>query len=308
VTTRTYQYQKLALIGAAVLATGAIGWSVWQRQMYDGATNPAAVGAAAPGDVQSMVGKLEQRLAENPDDADGWRMLAWSHFNLGEYDKAAEGYRKATALVPSNADYWASLGESIARTKTGPFPDEAINAFRKALAIDPKDPRARYFLAVQKDLTGDAKGAIEDWIKLLADTPQGAPWEQGVRDTITAAAKKAGVDVAGRMKSAPAALPSSPATDGIPGPTPSDMAAAAKLPPGQQEAMVADMVDGLEKKLAANPMNEAGWIRLMRARMVLDQASRAATARAKALDAFKGDIDAVGRINNAANELGVPTG
>lgn len=297
--------QKYLLVGAAVIACGAIGWSAWNRSGSHSAS-AATVTEASPGDVQAMIAKLEQRLTDNPKDADGWRMLGWSHFNMGSFDKAAIAYRKATALAPDNADYWASLGESIARTASGPLPEESLNAFRKALAIDAKDPRARYFLAVQKDLTGDSKGAIEDWLALLSETPQGAPWEQGIRDTITQTAQKIGVDVSARMRSAPSALPASPATEGIPGPSPADMAAAAKLPPGQQEAMVNDMVEGLERKLVANPRNEQGWLRLMRARMVLGETRKAVAARDKALETFRSDIDAVGRINQAANELGVP--
>src|SRR3546814_14962798 len=49
---------------------------------------------------------------------------------------------------------------------------------------DLKEPRARYFLAVKKDLAGDHRGAIDDWFALLADTPQGAPWEPDLRRTI----------------------------------------------------------------------------------------------------------------------------
>src|SRR3546814_5738329 len=49
---------------------------------------------------------------------------------------------------------------------------------------DLKEPRARYFLAVKKDLAGEHRGAIDDWFALLADTPQGAPWEPDLRRTI----------------------------------------------------------------------------------------------------------------------------
>src|SRR3546814_13735751 len=64
------------------------------------------------------------------------------------------------------------------------MPPAALEAFEKAIAVDPREPRARYFLAVKKDLAGDHKGAIDDWFALLADTPQGAPWEPDLRRTI----------------------------------------------------------------------------------------------------------------------------
>ena len=64
------------------------------------------------------------------------------------------------------------------------MPPAALEAFRKAAALDPKDPRARYFLAVEKDLAGDHEGALTAWLALLAETPPGAPWEADLERTI----------------------------------------------------------------------------------------------------------------------------
>ena len=297
---------KYILFGSIILAISAISWSV-----YGSIEQKPAVGAdnsqtPAKG-VEDSIAKLEQKLAENPDDAEGWRMLGWSHFNMGAYVKAAEAYRKATQLAPNNADYWSSLGESLVQEATGPFADEAVAAFRRAVAIDPQDPRARYFLGVQKDLVGDSEGAINEWIALLNDTPKGAPWEQGVRDTIEKVAREHKIDVSGRMvASAPTRMPSTPATDAIPGPTASQLAQASSLPPSQQQAMVSQMVEGLERKLAADGKNEAGWLRLMRARMVMGQTDKARQARDKALQIFRADNAAIARINAAADTLAIP--
>ena len=298
---------KHILIGSICVAVAAISWSVVRS---NGANSPVeASETLAPGqDVEKSIAALEQKLAQNPDDAEGWRMLGWSRFNMGAYAKAAEAYRKATKIAPNNGDYWSSLGESLVQDASGPFGQEAVAAFRKALTIDPKDPRARYFLGVQKDLVGDSQGAINDWIALLNDTPKGAPWEQGVRDTIAKVAAEHKIDVSGRMiASAPAHMPSSPATDAIPGPSASQLAQASSLPPSQQAEMVNEMVNGLERKLAADGRNEAGWLRLMRARMVMGQKDKAKQARDKALQIFSADKGAVGRIKAASDTLGIPS-
>jgi len=297
---------KYILFGSIVLAISAISWSVYGSIEKNAPPEPMN-SQIAPTGVDDSISKLEQKLADNPEDADGWRMLGWSRFNMGAYAKAAEAYRKATQLSPNNADYWSSLGESLVQDATGPFVDEAVAAFRRALAIDPQDPRARYFLGVQKDLIGDSKGAINDWIALLNDTPKGAPWEQGVRDTIEKVAREHKIDVSSRMvATAPTRMPSSPATDAIPGPTASQLAQASSMPPSQQQAIVSQMVDGLERKLAADGNNEAGWLRLMRARMVMGQADKARKARDKALQIFQADKAAVARIKGAADTLAIP--
>jgi cytochrome c-type biogenesis protein CcmH len=96
------------------------------------------------------------------------------------------------------------------------------------------------------------------------------------------------------------------ATAAIPGPTPEQMAAASSIPPSQQDAMVQGMVDGLARRLQANPKDATGWIRLMRARMVLGETDAASEALQSGLAVFEGDAAVQAQLNTAANELGVP--
>jgi hypothetical protein len=101
--------------------------------------------------------------------AKDWRVVGWAYAESGNAAEAASAYRKAAAIEPDNAENWSSLGEALQSASRSVVP-EAAAAFRKALELDPRDPRARYFLAVQKDLGGDPKGAVEDWLALLKDT------------------------------------------------------------------------------------------------------------------------------------------
>jgi cytochrome c-type biogenesis protein CcmH len=236
--------------------------------------------------------------------AKDWRVVGWAYAEAGNAAEAAAAYRKAAAIEPDNAENWSSLGEALQAASRSVVP-EAASAFRKALELDPRDPRARYFLAVQKDLGGDAKGAIEDWLALLRESPAGAPWEADLRRTLEQAAAKNRIDLAGRM---PAAGQTGTAIAGIPGPSPEQLAAAASIPPGDQEAMIQRMVAGLEQRLQADPKDEQGWIGLMRSRMVLGQADKAGAALRSGLAAFASDAAATARLKGAAAELGVPGG
>jgi cytochrome c-type biogenesis protein CcmH len=235
--------------------------------------------------------------------AKDWRVVGWAYAQSGNAGEAASAYRKAAAIEPGNAENWSSLGEALQVPSASLVP-EAEAAFRKAIELDPGDPRARYFLAVQKDLAGDHKGAVESWIALLKDSPPGAPWEADLRRTIEQTAAKNRIDVAGRI---PAAGATGTASAGIPGPTAQQLASASSLPPAQQAAMVEQMVARLEGRLKADPKDEDGWIRLMRSRMALGQAEEAAAALRSGLAAFAGDSAAAGRLRSAAAELGVPS-
>ncbi|MEO9635475.1 MAG: tetratricopeptide repeat protein [Parasphingorhabdus sp.] len=307
---------RIALIVAALLAVGAVAVQVY-RSMNDesGANGSVAASDAEPApSVDEVIAGLEKKLQESPDDAESWRMLGWSYFETAKFAESATAMKRATTLDPDNPEYWSMLGEALVMASDGQqVPPDAAEAFRNALKHDPKDPRARYFLAVQKDIAGDHKGAIDAWFALLEDTPADAPYAADIRRVIGQVAENEGIDVAARLaKAAPAAPTGGITTDGpatataaIPGPSRKEMQEAAALPPGQQEAMIANMVDGLDKRLKANPNDANGWIMLIRSRMQLGQTVQAKQALDRGLDAFKNDGAEAKRIREAAAALGV---
>lgn len=297
---------RLALGGAALIAVTAVGIAIWRGNTPAPAPATGQAAAAPVGDVGSMIGQLESKMKESPRDPDGWRMLGWAYFETGRYADSADAYGKAAALAPDKAEYWSALGEATVLAEKGGVGPKAQAAFARALAADPKDARARYFMAVRKDMAGDHKGAVDDWIALLKDAPAGAPWAADVHQLVRKVAKDQKIDVAGRLPPPPAPSAGSAAdtaTAAIPGPTREQMQAAAALPPSQQDAMVRGMVDGLAAKLAANPSDVDGWIRLIRARMVLNDAAGARSALSSATKANPG---AKARLDEAAAALGVP--
>ena len=282
-------------LAALALAAGAIGWRL--------ASAPAAPEtAAAAGD---SLAALEAGAKANPNDAGAWQRLGFAYFDAGRFADAADAYGKAAEADPRNAVLWSSLGEALVMASTDdPMPPRALAAFRKAAELDAKDPRARYFLAVHRDLGGDHAGAIADWLALLAETPAGAPWEADLKRTIEQVGKinKIAVDerIAAALAKRPA--PAHPAFDAIPGPTQEQLAAAGSIPPGEQRAMAEGMVARLESKLAADPANVDGWIMLMRSRKTLGQDAAASEALGKAVAA---NPSRRAELDRAASQLGI---
>lgn len=296
---------RLALAAAGLIACVAVGTAVVKKRA---AAPDTASSTAQPADVETIIAQLEAKLKTNPTDAEGWRMLGFALFETGKYAESAQAYGRATQLKPEQSDYWSSLGEARAMA-TKPFQvgDDAKAAFDRALKLDPKDFRARYFLGVRKDMAGDHRGALADWIALLRDTPAGAPWEADVRAIVSKVAAREKIDVSKDMASLRPTPPSAGeamANAAIPGPSAADMRAAAGMPKGQQDIMIAGMVDGLEAKLKANPDNAQGWVMLMRSRMQLGETAKASAALNSARAAFAGKPQ-LGTIDAAARELGV---
>lgn len=295
---------RMILIAALILLVGAVGYAVSR----DSAKSPTQPVAETPPGPSGQLAALEARTRSEPESAAAWQALGAARFDMGDYGGAVSAYEKATSLAPGSAGLWSALGESrVMASKRDPMPADALDAFNKARGLNAKDPRARYFLAVKKDVDGDHQGAIDDWLALLADTPQGAPWEPDLRRTIEQVGQIHKIEVKSKLAGirqrtlTPEELPV--AARAIPGPSRSDMEAASQLPKGQQDAMIAGMVDGLETKLKADPANVDRWIMLMRSRMTLGETSKAAKALQEAVAA---NPAAAARLKAQAQMLGVP--
>ena len=287
----------IAALAAVALAAGLITYRV-----LDGREAAEAGETAA-----DPIAELERRAEADPDNAGAWQELGFAYFQNGRFAEAATAYGEATDADPESAVLWSSLGEALVMaSERDPMPPRALEAFRKAAALDPQDPRARYFLAVVKDLGEDHEGAIADWLALLADTPPGAPWEADLKRTIEQVGKINGIAVEDRVAETLAARTTAPAasaaTAGIPGPTQEQIAAASSLRPAEQQDMAEGMVARLAARLESNPRDPEGWIMLMRSYRTLGRDGEARAALGKALAANPGQREA---LESAAEALGI---
>ena len=313
----------IGLAALVALAAGGLYSSMGQPGvgMGTGISTAAAppVAAANPqaAEVAGLVGALEAKMAKNPKDPVGWRMLGWSYFQTDRFADAAAAYGKAVALNPDGEGYQSAYGEALTLAADGNITPAARAAFEKAVQRDGNDARARFFLGQAKQQAGDAKGAIDDWLALLGDSATDAPWVPQLRGSIEAAAKAAGIDIGARLAavkqpasggasvSAPPAAGLAGVAAGAVGPSAAQVANAQGMALADQQAMIAGMVDRLAARLVQNPNDEAGWLRLIRARGVLGDKAATGRARDDALKAFSGDPAAMARIRAAASEAGV---
>lgn len=278
------------LIGSPSLSTYAAA-PAGHRQA---AAEPApANGGAAIASVDDMIGRVEARLEENPDDVEGWRMLGWSYFRTGNLARAEEAYARALDLAPGDASTSSAYGEVLVRLSGGRVTDEAVAAFNDALAGAPGDPRARFLLGLRKEQDGDPDGAIADWLALLDTANPGDDWANDVRSRVVELATLTGATLPEGFEAAATLAPPS-------GPSAADMAAAESLSPEDRAAMIQNMVAGLDARLQDDPNDLAGWMQLIRSYRVLNDTGRAQEAYARAQLAFAHDERALADLETAA--------
>jgi cytochrome c-type biogenesis protein CcmH len=245
--------------------------------------------------IADLVGRVEAHLEGNPEDGRGWEVIGPVYMRLGRYDDAVKARRNSLRLLGSAAVREADLGEALTGAANGIVTAEAKAAFDRALVFDPEDFRARYFSGLAAEQDGRPKDAADIWTKLLAGAPEDAAWIGFVRESLLRVDPNASV---------PQARPKVASPD-APGPSAADVAAANQMSPEQRNTMVRGMVARLAERLKQDGSDVDGWLRLLRAYMVLGDKEQARASAADARRALEGNADGLRRLDEAVKGLGL---
>ncbi|MCH8998501.1 MAG: c-type cytochrome biogenesis protein CcmI [Proteobacteria bacterium] len=241
----------------------------------------APAGSGAGGDMAALIAGLVARLAEEPDDRDGWLLLGHSYAQLEQFGAAAEAYRRSIALGFDDAQVQSALGEILTAQADGTIGPEARNAFAAALVHDPQNPRARYYAGLALAQDGRAQAAIDIWLGLLRQSTAEAPWRPVVAQQIQEAAASLGI-AAPELPVAPDPVNPDPV-----GPDAADVEAAGQMSAEDRAAFIGSMVARLAERLEREPGDFPGWLRLARAYGVLGEAAQARDALSRAEAAIR---------------------
>ena len=246
----------------------------------------AAVEQAA---LANVIAQVEARLRKDPEQGKGWEAVAPVYLKLGRFRDAANAYANAARLNGDSVPLLAGRAESAMLESDGIVTEEARVAYEKILQLEPGRIEPRFWLAMAKEQDGKLAEALAAYKALLADAAVDASY----RPPLMMRVQEVTARIAAIQGNAP------------PGPTPADMAAAAKLDPEQRSQMIAQMVDGLAQRLKSNGRDLPGWLRLVNAYAVLDRKDDARAALAEARRNFDGDAGALAELSKVATTLGL---
>jgi len=164
-----------ALPASAIVLVVAVTVTLYARIGTPGAADVSAAAAGVAGqqaDIDAMVAGLAQRLAENPDDVAGWKMLARSYVQLRRYADAVDAFEEALARGDSNdGQTLADLGEAVLLQARSPVTGRSAQLFEEALAAAPNNPKALFYSGIAALERGDRDTAADRWETLLAQSP-----------------------------------------------------------------------------------------------------------------------------------------
>ena len=244
----------------------------------------AARQQAAPqnASIELLIERVQAILEKNPTDGRGWSVLAPVLFKTGRYSEAVQAFRKSLIYNGETAGRRADLGEALTAAANGVVTAEAKAEFDRALVLDPNESKARYFTGVAMEQDGQSAKAADIWRDMLAKAPADATWRPVVREAL---ARVSG----GR----PPAL------------SEDQMSMAKGLDASGRNAMIESMVERLAGRLKTNKDDVEGWLRLVRAYMVLGEKDKANAARDDARQALAGNPAHLRQLNDGLRGLGI---
>ena len=243
----------------------------------------------APAEEQSvelLVARVERHLSENPQDGEGWAVVAPVYLTMGQPQASARAYANALRILGPRPDWLTDMGEALTMANQGLITAQAKRAFEEAVSLQPSAVKPRFFLAVALGQDGNRAAAIEAWNALLEGADETAPWVAAARQQLTILGEPS---AAGPLR----------------GPTAEDVAASQEMSSQDRREMIGGMVSGLAERLADEGGSAGDWSRLIRAYVVLGEQQKAQEALAAAEAAYAGKPEDLSLINDTASALGL---
>lgn len=224
-------------------------------------------------DLAILIRKTEEHLVRVPNDGRGWDVIAPIYLRTNRVADADKAYRNAIRLLGPSAIRLDGLAEAMLASSNGTVTAEVRRVLEALLELQPRNPRAKYNVALASEQAGDTAEAKAAFEAIVKDSPPGAPWLPLVNEHIARNSKI--------------------------------LAGAQSLAPADQQQTIRDMVESLDARLKTESDDLESWMRLVRSYAVLNETDRAADALDRALAAFSTDGESVSKLIAVAREYGI---
>ncbi|MEN3930435.1 c-type cytochrome biogenesis protein CcmI [Microvirga sp. W0021] len=222
-------------------------------------------------EVQDAVEKMQTYLKTKPDDGRAWELIAPVYMGQRRFDEAANAFEKANNILGETPARLTAYAEALIYAGRGMIFDKAKTALEKAVSLDPKADKARFYLGLAAEQDSDFDKAAEYY---------------------TAAAKVGNPQIKAESEKRLANLE----------------AAKQQAVPAVGPEAIRGMVGGLEARLEEENGTPEEWSRLVRSYTVLGQKDKAIEALAKARKALGFDKAKLAEFETAVKPLKLDNG
>ena len=142
------------------------------------------------GSIEDMITALKEKLKNQPEDAEGWYMLARSYMSQKQYPEAVDAMEKVVALKNDNANILMQYADALAMTNNGRVSGEPEKIIHQALELEPNHPEALWLAGIAAEEQNLHEKAIGHWEKALGQMQDDPESKQLLNEAITDARSK----------------------------------------------------------------------------------------------------------------------
>lgn len=165
--------------------------------------------------IEAMIEQLMVRLEAEPDNLEGWLMLARSLRFVRRHNEAADAFERAMPIMANNAELLADYADTLAMANGGILDGKPIELINRAVAVDPRNVQALWLKGTYDYEKGDYVKALTSWRQIQQLVPPGSEDAQSMANNIAeveARIRAAGQDVPAAEPLPVAAAAAGPAT------------------------------------------------------------------------------------------------
>lgn len=167
--------------------------------------------------VEELVATLEQKLEEEPDQAEGWYLLGRTYMSMQRYEDAVTAFAKVNEMMPDQPAILISLADATAMTQGGRIAGAPAELVAKALVLDPDNLTALWLAGKAEAEAGNNAEAVKYWRRVEALSQDDPATLAEIRSQIAAAEQAGGLSPAAEPEAAeaPPPAPATPETGGV---------------------------------------------------------------------------------------------
>lgn len=143
--------------------------------------------------VEEMVATLAERLKQDPENAEGWFMLARSYNAMGRFTEAAAAYGELAKRMPDESQVYADWADALAAANNRSLAGEPARLIEKALSLDPDNIKALALSGSAAFQASDFAKAAAQWERMLTQLPADSELAASIRQGIAEARQQAGM-------------------------------------------------------------------------------------------------------------------
>ncbi|CAM3721315.1 c-type cytochrome biogenesis protein CcmI [Polynucleobacter antarcticus] len=178
-------------VGIFVVALSAVFYFLWGGAFQIAEQN--SPNPMSQESVEKMVNEFAAKMEKDPENLQGWAMLARSYRILGRNADAAKAYARAGSFIDSDPQFLADYADALAANAGGKFAGKPLELINKALALDPNNLLALWLSGTASFDSQNYKAAVQTWERLAKQLPADSDEARALTASIAEARAKGGL-------------------------------------------------------------------------------------------------------------------